>query len=113
MTEQELIALTIAQTDGYLDYPFNRPNQKAGVIFSVIKHQSNNKMIAMVYTKSDQLFIDVKLLPQHSESLRLLKGVMPGQHLNNHYWTTINVTTTELSQTELVNVIAESAKLTG
>jgi len=112
MTEQELIALIMVQTDGYLGYPFNRPNQKSGVIFSVIKHRSTHKMIAMVYTKSDQLFVDVKLLPKHSESLRLLKGVMPGQHLNNHYWTTVNVTTTELSRTELVNVIAESAKLT-
>jgi len=112
MTETDLIKLVLAQTDGYLDFPFNRPGQKATVIFSVIKHHSNNKIIAMVYTQDGQVLIDVKLMPAQNEALRLSAGVEPGRHLNNRYWTTIRVNETVVSTDELKNIISESARLT-
>jgi predicted DNA-binding protein (MmcQ/YjbR family) len=112
MTETDLIKLVLEQTDGYLDFPFNRPDQKATVIFSVIKHHSNNKIIAMVYTQDGQVLIDVKLMPAQNEALRLSAGVEPGRHLNNRYWTTIRVNETVVSTDELKNIISESARLT-
>jgi len=112
MTAADLIKLIIDQTDGFLDYPFNRPNQQAGVRFAVIKHQHNHKIIAMVYEQAEQVFVDVKLTPRQREELRGLSGVDPGHHFNRDYWTTIKVNDTALSQVELSNVIAASASLT-
>jgi len=112
MTETELIKLVLDQTDGYLDFPFNRPGQKATVIFSVIKHRRNGKIVAMVYTQDAQVLIDVKLTPAQNEALRLSAGVEPGRHLNNRYWTTIKVNETVVSTVELKNIIRESARLT-
>ncbi|WP_137626095.1 MmcQ/YjbR family DNA-binding protein [Lactiplantibacillus pingfangensis] len=112
MMAADLIKLILDQTDGFLDYPFNRPNQQSGVRFAVIKHQQNQKIIAMVYQQAGQVFIDVKLSPQQSEEIRMLKGVQPGRHFNRQFWTTISVNDTALSALELSRVIAASAALT-
>jgi len=112
MTEKELIQLVLDHTDGELSFPFNRPGQKSTVIFFVIKHRSNHKIIAMVYTQNGQVLIDVKLTPAQNDELRLSAGVEPGYHLNNRYWTTIKVNDTVVSRTELTNIILESARLT-
>lgn len=112
MTEKELIALIIDHTDGYLSFPFNRPGIKSTIVWSIIKHQHNDKILAMVYTKENELLMNIKLSPAQNEVMRLLNGVEPGYHMNKKYWTTIHVNDTELSAKELLGIIAESARLT-
>jgi len=73
-----VIQLVLELTDGYRCFPFNRPGQQATVILSVIKHRANDKMIAMVYTKVNQVCLDIKLTPEQNDELRLLAGVEPG-----------------------------------
>jgi len=113
MTENELVNMVIKNTDGYLCFPFNRPGTQSTITWSVIKHHHNDKILAMVYMKGEELMINVKLLPEQNESLRLLKGVKPGYHMNKKYWTTIFVNNTALSLTELQKIIEESSRLTG
>jgi len=112
MTEKELVNLIIENTDGYLSFPFNKPSTKSKVIWSIIKHHSNDKILAMVYVKENDLMMNIKLSPEQNETLRLLKGVEPGYHMNKRYWTTININNTELSGKERLNIILESARLT-
>ncbi|MCZ9310993.1 MmcQ/YjbR family DNA-binding protein [Weissella koreensis] len=112
MKEQELIDMIISETDAYLSYPFNKPGTKSTIKWSILKHHKNNKILAMVYIKDDELSLNVKLLPEHSESLRTLKGVEPGYHMNKKYWTTILINNTELTLKEIKNIIQESNELT-
>ncbi|QIL50152.1 MmcQ/YjbR family DNA-binding protein [Weissella coleopterorum] len=112
MNEKQLIKLIEVETDAYLSYPFNKPGVNSTIKWSVLKHQKNDKILAMVYVKDEELLMNVKLLPEHSESLRMLKGVEPGYHMNKKYWSTIAINNTELTLTELKNIIKESYELT-
>lgn len=112
MKEKELIDMIMATTDAYLSYPFNKPGRKSTIQWSVLKHQKNDKILAMVYVKDNELLMNVKLLPEHSEGLRMLKGVDPGYHMNKKYWTTIFINNTELTLEEINNIIQESSELT-
>ncbi|MBS9334637.1 MmcQ/YjbR family DNA-binding protein [Fructobacillus sp. M1-13] len=111
-TRNELIDFTLKQCQGYLDHPFNGEHSPEKMIWSVIKQQSNQKMIAMIFEKAGHLLIDLKLEPEHGQEMRDLDGVYPGYHMNKKHWNTVDVNRTEVSQTELANMIQESAKLT-
>ncbi len=112
MDKNELIKLILDRTDGYVSYPFNKPGRKEPIQWSVIKHQSNNKILAMVFVKDDQLMMNIKLKPEQNDMMRDLQGVEPGYHMNKRHWTTITINHTEVSMKELENIVLESARLT-
>ncbi|WP_407910758.1 MmcQ/YjbR family DNA-binding protein [Lactiplantibacillus brownii] len=112
LTTDGLIKKIMAQTGGYLAFPFNHVGEQAAIVFATIKQRHNHKILAMVYQKDDQVMVDLKLTPAHSESIRTLKGVAPGAHFNQRYWTTITINATAISDQKLTAMIAESAKLT-
>lgn len=114
MKRQELIELVLENTDGYECYPFNGPKSHEKIKWTVIKHQSNNKILALIFELQDQLLIDVKLDPDKGDILRQsVKGIYPGYHMNKVHWNTIAVNMTSLSQSEVIDLVRESAALTG
>lgn len=103
----------IANTDGYECYPFNGPNSHEKIKWTVIKHQANNKIMALIFEIDSQLLIDIKLDPDKGDILRQnIKGVYPGYHMNKVHWNTIAVNRTSLTKDEMHELIKESAKLT-
>ena len=113
MERQELINLVLANTDGYECYPFNGPNSHEKIKWTVIKHQSNNKIMALIFEIDSQLLIDIKLDPDKGDILRQsVPGVYPGYHMNKVHWNTIAVNLTSLPNNEILRLIKESAKLT-
>lgn len=112
MTLNDLVQLVEKHTDAYLSFPFNGPNEHETIKWYVMKHQSNHKIIALIFEKDQRLLIDLKLTPEHGEEMRKLIGVEPGYHMNKKHWNTVDIHHTDLSQTELVNMIKESARLT-
>lgn len=112
MTEQELIEMILDQTNAYVSLPFNKPNRPDQIKWYVLKHHHNDKILAMVYTKDQELSLNLKLQPELNAELQLLKGVLPGYHMNKRHWVTIIVNNTELSRDELLKAVAMSADLT-
>ncbi|RRG17570.1 MmcQ/YjbR family DNA-binding protein [Weissella viridescens] len=108
----QLVDLVVANTDGYECFPFNKPTRHEKIVWHVIKHHSNDKIIAMVFEKDAELLIDLKLTIEHGQQMRLIRGVEPGFHMNKAHWNTVHVNATDLSEGELVNMIKESATLT-
>ena len=113
MERQELIDLVLANTDDYECYPFNGPNSHEKIKWTVIKHQSNYKVMALIFEIDDQLLIDIKLDPDQGDILRQSEtGVYPGYYMNKVHWNTIAVNRTSLTNDEILGLIKESAKLT-
>lgn len=108
----ELVELVVDHTDGYECFPFNKPTRHEKIIWHVVKHQSNDKIIAMVFEKDDELLIDLKLTIEHGQQMRLIRGVEPGFHMNKEHWNTVYVNATDLTVNELINMVKESAELT-
>ena len=113
MERQELIDLVLANTDGYECYPFNGPNSHEKIKWTVIKHRSNHKIMALIFEIDGQLLIDIKLDPDQGDILRQSEtGIYPGYHMNKVHWNTIAVNLTSLPNDEILELIKESAKLT-
>ena len=106
------LELVVDHTDGYECFPFNKPTRHEKIIWHVVKHQSNDKIIAMVFEKDDELLIDLKLTIEHGQQMRLIRGVEPGFHMNKEHWNTVYVNATDLTVNELINMVKESAELT-
>ncbi|MBM7616606.1 putative DNA-binding protein (MmcQ/YjbR family) [Weissella uvarum] len=112
MNLKNLVQLVIDNTDGYESFPFNKDNSHEKIVWHVIKHESNNKIIALVFEKDDELLIDLKLTIEHGQQMRLLRGVGAGYHMNKEHWNTVHVNDTDVSESELINMIKESSDLT-
>lgn len=112
MKEQELIDLTLEELDSFLDHPFNGGKRVEKIKWHVVRHQRNKKIFAMIYTRDNELMINLKMTIPHNEMMRERKGVYPGYHMNKAHWSTIKVNDTDVTLTELQNMIHESAELT-
>lgn len=112
MDLKSLVKLVVDNSDGYETFPFNKDTSHEKIIWHVIKHESNNKIIALVFEKDGDLLIDLKLTVEHGQQMRLIRGVEAGYHMNKEHWNTIHVNDTEVSEVELINMIKESAELT-
>lgn len=112
MDRQTLINLVKTTTNSFEDYPFNHKNSHEKIIWTVMRQVSNNKIIALIFEKDDELMIDLKLEPQHGEMMRSRNGVYPGYHMNKTHWNTVTVNKTDVSKKELINMIRESDRLT-
>lgn len=112
MQRRDLINLVLNESDSFEDYPFNGGNSHEKIIWTVMKQKKNQKVLALIFEKDGQLMIDLKLNPEHGELMRKVRGVLPGYHMNKTHWNTVLVNQTDVSQTELINMIHESARLT-
>lgn len=113
MKRQELIELVLTHTDGYECYPFNGPHSHEKIKWTVIKHQQNNKIMALIFEIDGHLLIDLKLDPDQGDLLRQsVKGVYPGYHMNKVHWNTVAVNLTSLTSNEILEFVKESAALT-
>lgn len=112
MKKRELIELVLHETNSFEDYPFNGEHSHETIEWTVMKHLSNKKIIALIFEKDGELLIDLKLTPEHGEIMRKTRGVFPGYHMNKTHWNTISVNNTDVGLTELVNMIHESDELT-
>ncbi|WP_429971840.1 MmcQ/YjbR family DNA-binding protein [Fructilactobacillus sp. Tb1] len=112
MKIDDLVSLVQKYSDGYLCFPFENPKRPSQIKTHVIKHKSNNKIIAIILVKDKQLLINLKLTPAHIQEMRDIRGIIPGYHMNKKHWNSILVNDTDLSKIELINMIKESAKLT-
>lgn len=112
LKKRELIELVLHETNSFEDYPFNGEHSHETIEWTVMKHLSNKKIIALIFEKDGELLIDLKLTPEHGEIMRKTRGVFPGYHMNKTHWNTISVNNTDVGLTELVNMIHESDELT-
>lgn len=112
MNRQALINLVKLNTNSFEDYPFNGGQRHEKIIWTVMRQLTNKKIIALIFEKNGTLMIDLKLAPEHGEIMRQRQGVYPGYHMNKTHWNTIMVNETDISKTELINMIKESNRLT-
>ncbi len=104
MKKQELINYCLTLQNAIETYPFDETT-------TVIKHNKNNKMFALIYEKEDTLFISLKCEPVKAEVLREhYKGVVAGYHLNKKHWNTIN-TNLDVPLDEIKSMITHSYNL--
>lgn len=109
---KQLVDFTTQQTEGIEDFPFNGPNSNEKIIWYIVRHPENKKIIAMVFVKDNTLLINLKLTADHVEHAITIKGVTRGYHMNKQYWISIDVNNTEISKDELQKMLQESSKLT-
>lgn len=109
---KQLVELTIKNSGGYEDFPFNGGKSHEKIIWHTIRHHENKKIIAMAFIKDNTLWLNLKLTAEHVEQTTHFKGVERGYHMNKKYWVSVNINNTDLSQDELINMIKESAELT-
>ncbi|WP_349534023.1 MULTISPECIES: MmcQ/YjbR family DNA-binding protein [Leuconostoc] len=111
-TEKSLVEFTIKQTKAVEDFPFNGPNSHEKIVWHIIRHPKNKKIISMIFVKDNVLTINLKLTADHVEHAITIPGVNHGYHMNKKYWVSVDVNNNELSQEELKNMIMESFLLT-
>lgn len=109
---KQLVEFTTQQTGGIEDFPFNGPNSHEKIIWHIVRHPENKKIIAMIFVKNNALLINLKLTPDHIEHAVTIPGVTRGYHMNKQYWITVDINNTELSEDELKNMLQESFQLT-
>lgn len=84
LTRDELASLCLAFPGAYEDDPFHDPN------WTVIRHQANQKIFAMIYERGGRLCVNLKCEPMHAQLLRsVYEGVAPGFHMNKAHWNTV------------------------
>lgn len=75
--------MVLANTNGYECYPFNGPNNYEKIKWTAIKHQSNSKIMTLIFETDGQLLTDIKLDSDKEDILRQsVPGVYPGYHMN-------------------------------
>ncbi len=104
MTKQELIDYCLSLNEVIETYPFDDKN-------TVMKHNDNKKMFAIIFTKDNIDFISLKCEPLKAEVLRqTYEGVTGGYHLNKKHWNTININL-DVDKNEIIDMINDSYNL--
>ena len=83
MTKQQMIDLCLQYPQSYEDYPFDPTT-------TLIRHEGNKKMFALIDHLHDRLHITLKCDPVRAEILRnMYEDVIPGYHFNKKHWNTV------------------------
>lgn len=105
-TRDEAIAACGAFAGVYEDYPFHDP------AWTVMRHQSNRKIFAMIFERQGHIWINVKAEPQWADFWRgAFEAVVPAYHMNKQHWVSIILNGT-MPEEEIRRLIQESYALT-
>jgi predicted DNA-binding protein (MmcQ/YjbR family) len=106
MTKRELIDICLDFPAVYEDYPFDEDT-------TLIRHNGNKKMFALVDHLNGRLHITLKCDPFRADFLRqVYKNIIPGYHMNKVHWNTVYMDEGDISLDELHGMIQHSYDLT-
>lgn len=105
MIKQEIINYCLTYPNTYEDYPFDETT-------TLIRHNSNKKMFALINYLNGKLQVTLKCNPTKSDFLRnVFKDVTPGYHMNKEHWNTVYIGG-DVPVNELYEMIEHSYNLT-
>ncbi len=105
--KSEIIEMCLSFNNVYQDFPF-----KSKLNYSVIRHRSNKKIFALVYTKDDVTFVNLKAEPMMADLLKqMYKAVVPGYHMNKQHWISVILDGT-IGDDEIKRFVSNSFDLT-
>ncbi len=90
MEENDLVKRCLIDKDAIETYPFK--DDKYGKI-PVLRHKSNNKWFALIFSLNNILYINLKAEP---ETISILKdqypeSITPAWHMNKTHWCKVDV----------------------
>ena len=109
MTRDEIIDYCLTFPQAYEDHPFD-------VIFNddtwtVMRHQTNKKGFAFIYTRDGNLCVNLKCDPAEADFFRqVYTDVTPGFHMNKDHWNTV-IIGGDVPDQELLDMISRSYDL--
>ena len=105
-TRDEVITLCKQYQDVVEDYPFHYEN------WTVMRHQKNRKIFAMVFEREKKIWINVKCDVEWRDFWRqTYSAVIPAYHMNKEHWNSIILNGTVPEQ-DIKQMISESYQLT-
>lgn len=105
MTKDEIIDYCLSYPNSYEDHPF-------GEGWTVIRHNGNKKIFALIYNRDEHLCVNLKCEPERADFLRgLFKEVKPGYHMNKEHWNTL-ILDGELPEHAIHDMVKYSFELT-
>jgi len=88
------------------DYPFHDDN------WTLMRHKSNKKSYACIYEHQDNIWINVKCIPEWRDFWRsTFESIVPAYHMNKDHWNSIILDGT-VPEKEIQRMIGESYDLT-
>ena len=88
MQKKRLIKYCLKLEDSVETYPFK---DKSYDEYAVIRHKSNNKWFALIFTLEGKVQINLKCDPVESAFLRdSYDFITPGWHMNKAHWITVD-----------------------
>lgn len=86
MNRNDMITYALHLDDALEDYPFDDPD------FTILRHKSNNKWFAMLFTLNERICMNVKTSPWEVDALcETYNGITPGWHMNKRHWITVDL----------------------
>ncbi len=110
--KQTLIDFVYENSATHETYPFNKSTSHEKIVWTVMKHNGSDKITAMIFEREGVLYLSLKLSPDHVDEMIKTRGVDHGYHMNKQHWVTISVNDTDLTEQEILGMLAESDALT-
>lgn len=108
MTRQEVIEYALTLPNTFECYPFS----DEVIPSAVIKHSDNKKWFVLLMNVKDNVYLNVKTEPNHSDILRnAYDYIIPAYHMNKEHWNTI-IINRDVDKDLVKELIYESYELT-
>lgn len=106
LTRQEAISACMALPFAVEDYPFHDDN------WTVMRHLGNGKIFAMIFSREDRIWINVKVDPAKGDLWRsAFSAVVPAYHMNKQHWVSIILDGT-MEEADILMLLSDSHALT-
>lgn len=107
-SREDIINLCLDYSDAYLDYPF----KKTGGDYCVVRHKANTKIFALIFTKDEKIWVNLKTDPIEGDFLKQVHAsVLPGYHMNKQHWISVILDDT-ITDDEIASFVECSFRLT-
>lgn len=104
-TQDEALNACLSLPFTVLDYPF-------GEEWAVVRHQENQKIIAMVFWRNDRFWMNLKAEPLAGDFWRrTFPSVVPAYHMNKKHWISV-ILDGSMTNGEVMRLIEDSYALT-